>query len=44
MFFLRRLSEQLDKEYEKIVQKWLNDGFIREEPEDLAGDPLNFTF
>ncbi|MFP4655324.1 MAG: N-6 DNA methylase [Methanohalobium sp.] len=44
MLFLRRLSDQFDEEYEKVVQRRLDEGLSREEAETMAEKPVKYTF
>jgi type I restriction enzyme M protein len=44
MLFLRRISDQFEEQHEKIIQKWLTEGLNREEAEELAESPTEYTF
>jgi type I restriction enzyme M protein len=44
MLFLRRISDQFDEQREKVIQKWLKEGLSREEAEELAESPNEYTF
>jgi len=44
MLFLRRISDQFEEQRDKVIQKWLKEGLSREEAEELAESPTEYTF
>lgn len=44
MLFLRRISDQFEEQHEKIIKKWLMEGLSKEEAEELAESPTEYTF
>jgi type I restriction enzyme M protein len=44
MLFLRRISDQFEEQQEKIIEEWLKDGYSKNEAEEMAKSPTNYTF
>jgi type I restriction enzyme M protein len=44
MLFLRRISDQFEERKEKIIEEWLKNGYSKNEAEEMAKSPTNYTF
>lgn len=44
MLFLKRMSDQFDEQREKIIQKWIAEGFTKDEAESMADSPNDYLY
>ncbi len=44
MLFLKRMSDQFDEQYGKIIQKWIGEGFTEAEAAEMANSPNEYLY